>query len=138
MKFAILIITSITVFIGLCNAAVELRGKHRRALRSIAGRFKQEDGNRLVSINYTVEGSANSMQNILSTLQARELVQLRLDVAKKKEAKILATSICSELKCELIQVLGHTALLYLEGTPAGAVTKLLTEELVKMVGDNDE
>lgn len=115
-----------------------MRGAHRSALRSLAGRMKQE--NKLVEL--TLSGSHHkrntdynndkaSADDIIGSISAcwfeevdtvlwdHELVLLRLgEVAKKKKiALTMAQQIARHLNAHVAQVVGHTALLYRPGAP---------------------
>ncbi len=138
ISFSIIIPFILLLLADFSESTSYLRGRERRLLRAIAGRFKTNK--ELVGITYNhQDGSENAFKNIEATLLSREMLQLRFDVPKKKEAKDLAGTICAELNSELVQVLGHTALIYRKAHPPGNVSRLLAEELSKAESNvNDE
>lgn len=109
----------------------EFSGKHRRILRAIAEKMKNEKVLPIISFN-NPEGLSTEIfkANTESALLMHELVQVKFPfVEKKKEAKILGEELSMALKCELVQVLGHGILLYKSKTPVGEVTALLKDRL---------
>lgn len=114
-----------------------INGKRRRALRSIAGRFKSDGKMKEVSwskdkINNLDNNEEDSdyahhvpidnrfLEMVDQYLWDNELVLLRLNnaVRKKKGATILSSRIGKILNAHVAQVIGHTALLYRPGIPA--------------------
>ena len=108
---------------------VSMKGYERRALRAISNRLKQDLG--LVVLQCDESPSENFMSNLQDVLKSREMVQIRADVQKKKEAKELGSKLAEDTCSELVQVLGHTILLYRSCGPQGVVTKLLADEVSK-------
>ena len=116
-------------------------GKRRRALRSIAGRLKK-DG-KLQQIEWWGSSSSTPvskdddndtddddianrvpidhrfLEAIDGLLWDREIVLLRLNnvVRKKRGAKILSGRVAEVLDARVVQVIGHTALLYRPAIP---------------------
>jgi lysophospholipase L1-like esterase/RNA-binding protein YhbY len=121
---------------------VEMKGRGRRALRAIAARMVQEgamdpDSNsidRLEIINCKIDNFKNGQfrTNLVATLQARELVKLRVlgEGVKKKDVKEAGMLLVEEIpNSELVQVVGHTALIYQPNNKR--VSELLQKELAK-------
>ena len=112
-----------------------IHGKRRRALRSIAGRRKKDGtihqiewrGKKLQSKDddddVIVASSVPIDHRFLEALDAslwdHEMVLLRLNsvVQKKKEAKTLSGRVAEILDAHVVQVIGHTALLYRPAIP---------------------
>lgn len=135
-----------------------ITGGMRRALRSLAGRLKNE--NKLAIRTWPSSGpsvdatSGDSMMNQVNELPLnpcwmedldaclwqKELVQLRLGnaVAKKKGAKRLGERIATELDAHVAQVVGHTVLLYRPGIPPVLDLQKLVEERQTSGDDDDE
>jgi RNA-binding protein len=86
----------------------ELTGKHRRALRSHAGRLAAAKELRYVNVAVS-ERSANEVDALLDTV---ELVRCKFAVDKKAEAKVMASELAELTGAAVAEVLGHTALLY--------------------------
>lgn len=120
----------------------ERRGKERRALRAIAARMIQQEVadpdnrsfDRLETIPAKLDLLAESgfVRNVEETLRARGLVKLKIlgGGIKKKDVKAAALRLAEEIEnSEVIQVVGHTCLLYLPGQ--GSVNKMLKKELQK-------
>ena len=104
------------------------KGKERRALRAIANRKKQDLS--LLTLPCSVSYNENFIKNINESLEAKELILLRFhDIEKKKEVKQIMVDICSKSKSEIIQVVGHTALIYKEKEKNSSIKKLLIDEL---------
>jgi len=119
-----------------------MKGSHRSALRTLAGRKKVDGTIAEISIalsdsdskivyqedneDDSLEGLANSidlkpgwLEEADRKLWREEILLLRLGgvVAKKKAAKLLGERISAELGATVVQVLGHTVLLYRPGSP---------------------
>jgi len=115
-----------------------MRGAHRSALRSLAGRMKQENtlveltlsgSHRKRTTNYNNDEASTDdtigsitacwFEEVDTVLWDHELVLLRLgEVAKKKKiALAMAQQIAQHLNAHVAQVVGHTALLYRPGAP---------------------
>ena len=75
------------------------------------------------------ELTPNAISNVMESLASHELVQLRLGVEKKNEAKQLGLQLAEQTQSDVVQILGHTILLFRAATPPSRVSKLLTEEL---------
>ncbi|KAJ1420686.1 hypothetical protein B484DRAFT_453015 [Ochromonadaceae sp. CCMP2298] len=109
----------------------DLSGKHRRSLRSIAGRLKRSS--ELSSLFFN-ELSDQSLKNLDDTLKSNELVRISfVKVEKKAAAKELGEKLADQTKSELVQILGHTVLLYRAAVPPSKVTLLLKQEMRKLV-----
>ena len=124
-----------TIFVlSLCLLFISssvLTGKHRRALRAVANRLKQDKT--LDSLIYkTKQPKETSLLNLNNILNIKEMVLLKLDVEKRKEAKILGLELAVETKSELIQVVGHTVLLYKQSSPPNNISNMLESELKKI------
>lgn len=111
-----------------------INGKTRRALRSVAGRQKNDgtiqqiEWPRSYSNNYEVEDGDIAacvpidhrfLESLDGFLWDKEIVLLRLNsvVQKKKGAKILSERVAEILDAHVAQVIGHTALLYRPAIP---------------------
>ena len=94
-----------------------LTGPQKSTLRSIAGRWKQEDimtSLEAPSTNNCLE-APSWLEQVDTALWKHELIVLRLNKVckKKKEAKELGTQIAQKLgHAFVVQTLGHTVLLY--------------------------
>jgi len=89
--------------------------KFRVALRATANKLKIDK--KLHTIPFT-NITPNSIQNVRDSLCGHELVLLRLNALEKKaDAQEIGDYICTETNSELIQVIGHTLLLYKAGKP---------------------
>jgi riboflavin biosynthesis protein RibD len=119
------------------DIATSLTGAQKRALRALAGR--QKTNQKLPKLVWTGASVPNSlvgaeeieiatkelpwqaswMEELDGLLWDHELVILRLNTAvhKKKAARILGERLSAELKAHLVQVVGHTALLYRPSIP---------------------
>jgi len=106
------------------NIPTDFIGKHRRSLRSIANRQKQNNELSIVQCNIV---SQDFMKNLEEVLSARELVQIKFNVEKKTAAKELGKKMAEDTNSLLAQVVGHTALLYRETNPPGDISKMLRE-----------
>ncbi|KAL7441753.1 hypothetical protein ACHAXH_008344 [Discostella pseudostelligera] len=114
-----------------------INGKHRRALRSIAGRLKADGTMQEVSWSkdksITIDNNEDDvdyanhvpidnrfLEMVDQYLWDHEIVLLRLNnaVRKKKGASALSSRIGEILNAHVAQVIGHTALLYRPGSPA--------------------
>jgi len=84
----------------------KLSGKERRALRARAHHL-----NPVVSL-----GAAGLSDGVLTALgialDEHELVKLRIAADDREQRKELIASICERAKAELIQRIGHTAVIY--------------------------
>ena len=108
-----------------------LLGKQKQSLRTIAGRMKLE--NKLNVLQFK-DISVQSLVNLEESLKAHEMIQLKfMNVEKKTDAKKLGIEVAAQTNSALVQVLGHTALLYRASSPSNEVTKALHQELQKIV-----
>lgn len=55
------------------------------------------------------EGVANELD---STLEHHELIKVRVNAADREERDALIKTICETARCELVQRIGHIAILY--------------------------
>lgn len=107
-----------------------MNGKKRRALRGIAGRQKTEGTIRKVEWPVSSEDKKDSkfaeevsishryLETVDGALWDHEIVLLRFSIMqKKKGAKILGERIADVLDAHVVQVMGHTVLLYRPGFP---------------------
>jgi len=89
---------------------VPLSGKDKRALRARAHHLKP-----VVSI-----GAAGMSEGVLAELDValdqHELVKLRIAADDREQRKDLIDSLCRQANAELIQRIGHTAVIYRERT----------------------
>jgi len=87
---------------------VPLSGKDKRALRARAHHLKP-----VVSV-----GAAGVSKGVLAELDValdqHELVKLRIAADDREQRKDLIDSLCRRANAELIQRIGHTAVLYRE------------------------
>ena len=124
----ILFLTAILLLVyknnALSTSSMDFIGKHRRSLRTIANQKKQTNNLPVVHCNIVSE---DFMKNVEEVLAARELVQVKFNVEKKKDAKEMGTKISMDTKSLLAQVVGHTVLLYRASSPPGSISKLLKE-----------
>lgn len=89
--------------------------KFRVALRATANKLKI--AKKLHTIPFTTI-TPNSIQNVRDSLCGHELVLLRLNALEKKaDAQEIGDYICGETSSELVQIIGHTLLLYKAGKP---------------------
>lgn len=109
-----------------------LKGSDRRALRAISIRLKTTDS--LVMLQTKSNYNDNFIDNLDNVLKSRELVQIKLiDCKKKKDAKAVGIVIASSTQSELVQVVGHSILLYKPSNDDnGAITQLLKKEIEKI------
>lgn len=103
-------------------------GKERRALRAISNRMKQSST--LLILPSSISYNENFIKNVIESLDSKEMVLLKFnDIGKKKDVKEIISDICKQTKSEIIQVLGHTALIYKEKGKASMIRKALNDEL---------
>ena len=103
-------------------------GKERRALRAIANRMKQDTS--LLTLPCSVSYSDNFIRNIKESLEAKEMILLRFnDSGNKKEVKSIMDVISKQSNSEIIQIVGHTALIYKEKKTLSKIRKILNDEL---------
>jgi len=102
-------------------------GKERRALRAIANRMKQDTS--LLTLPCSVSYNDNFIRNIKESLEAKEMILLRFnDSNNKKEVKSIMDVISKQSNSEIIQIVGHTALIYKE-KKISKIRKILNDEL---------
>ena len=108
-----------------------ITGTHRRCLRQIAGRKKNDNTLKQMSWNSRAAKAKNEeetndlilparwMEELDATLWKEEIVNLRLNkaVQKKKLAKQLGSRIAAMLGAHIAQNVGHTVLLFRHGIP---------------------
>ena len=105
-------------------------GKERRALRAIANRMKQDAS--LLTLPGSISYNENFIKNVKESLEAKEMILLKFnDSGKKKEVKQIMMDICKLSKSEIIQVVGHTALIFKEKSKSSIIRKAINEELVR-------
>ena len=83
-----------------------------------------------ISVKLELLTESGFVRNVEETLRARELVKLKIlgGGLKKKDVKAAGLRLTEDIEnSELIQVVGHTLLLYLPGE--GPVNKMLRREL---------
>jgi len=126
---------------GLTNYDETVNGAKRAAIRSLAGKWKNDktlsnfawqarygsiDNAVLLTNNDSLEEAIAALainhrwlEKIDDALWEKELVLIRLTaaVAKKKGVKILGARLADELGAHVAQVVGHTVLLYRPGFP---------------------
>ena len=103
-------------------------GKERRALRAIATRMKQDSS--LLALPCSISYGDSFIRNIKESLEAKEMILLRFnDSGNKKEVKQIMSDICKQSDSEIIQIVGHTALIYKEKSKTSKMRKILNEEL---------
>ena len=95
--------------------SLNMTPKFRVALRATANKLKIDK--KLHTIPFS-NITPNSIQNVRDSLCGHELVLLRLNALEKKaDAQEIGDYVCTETNCELIQIIGHTLLLYKAGKP---------------------
>lgn len=109
-------------------------GRHRRILRSIASRLKQEKQLDVLSCNQLTDAF---LANVKELISSKELVQIKVKVDKKKEAKVLGDRMALATDSMVAQVVGHTVLLYRMASPPGLVTQNATR-IAAESSDSDE
>jgi len=129
------------------NYTITLNGSKRRALRSLAGRQKADNSLNEVMLSGRSGASVMNIGDDLEDAVARffldpswleatddqlwnhELLLLRLNnaVNKKKGAKLLGQKIAENLNAHVVQVVGHTALLYRPSIPPRLDVEALTK-----------
>jgi len=104
-------------------------GKERRALRAIANRMKQDQT--LLILPSSISFNDNFIKNVIESLESKEMILLKFnDIKKKSEVKQVMVAIQDRTKSELVQVLGHTALIYKEKKDnKSIIRKALNDEL---------
>lgn len=115
----------------MISEQVTLTGKHRRILRAIANRMKSN--NEMSTLQYsgkTEQDDGAFIENLKSILIAHELVAIKTKVEKRKLAKAIGEKLAVETDSNLVQVVGHTILLY-QASPysTSEVTKAMLKEL---------
>ena len=111
-------------------------GRQRRILRSMANRLKLEDKLDVLSSGKII--SAAFKDNMRAVLSSKELIQVKLRVEKKKEAKVIGEELAREMDALLAQVVGHSLLLYRASSPPGPITNSLLEEQAESSGEDDD
>lgn len=71
-------------------------------------------------------------------MDAKELVQVKLSVEKKKLAREMGESIASRTSSLLAQTVGHSVLLYKEATPPGKITLSLRQMIAELAADEED
>ena len=93
-------------------SAEELSGKERRALRALAGALKGENKLRTLQLA-GADISEGFTAQLNDSLRAFELVNIKTrTITKKAECKELAEQLSSITASSVVQVVGHTVLLY--------------------------
>lgn len=111
-SYSILDSSSLTKVSAVTLSMSQLNGKDRRFLRSIAGRMKTENNLSVVD-SATYPLTPNNFQGLKQSLKLKELVQVKFrQIKKKAEAKTAGIALAESLECELVQVVGHSVLLY--------------------------
>eukprot|EP00638_Chattonella_subsalsa_P010402 CAMPEP_0117756856 /NCGR_PEP_ID=MMETSP0947-20121206/14352_1 /TAXON_ID=44440 /ORGANISM="Chattonella subsalsa, Strain CCMP2191" /LENGTH=123 /DNA_ID=CAMNT_0005576573 /DNA_START=419 /DNA_END=790 /DNA_ORIENTATION=+ len=92
-----------------------LTGKEKRALRSFAG--QQKSKGKMFTINYAggadEEIAENFVRELETGLEAHELINIKmLYLKKKKLAKEVGEAMAQATQSKLVQVIGHSVLLY--------------------------
>jgi len=116
-----------------------MTGRHRRILRQIAGRKKNDKTLQEVSWSAKAKNEvatddlelpAEWMEHLDAVLWKEEIVNLRLNraVQKKKLAKQLGERIAKQLGAHVAQAVGHTVLLYRPGIPKVLDLNALTKD----------
>lgn len=116
--FLLMLFTSSTLAFDI------LTGKLKSTLCSIAARLKPIKELHIISFNAETE---LTLKNVIESIDAYELVQLRLNVDKRKLAKIWGLSLAERTNSSYVHTLGHSVLLYRASNPPKNVTKLLME-----------
>lgn len=114
-----------------------LKGFEKRGLRAIANRLKQSKI--LITLQQPkkfAEDSEGFLLNLIEQLSAREMVNIKLDVEKKSEAKIVALQFAEKTESEIVQVVGHSVLLYKRANPPKEVSELLSKEVISGMVEN--
>mmetsp|Transcript_36513 Transcript_36513/g.40765 ORF Transcript_36513/g.40765 Transcript_36513/m.40765 type:complete len:435 (-) Transcript_36513:85-1389(-) len=116
-----------------------MTGRHRRILRQIAGRKKNDKTLQEVSWSAKAKNEvatddlelpAEWMEHLDAVLWKEEIVNLRLNraVQKKKLAKQLGERVAKQLGAHVAQAVGHTVLLYRPGIPKVLDLNALTKD----------
>jgi RNA-binding protein YhbY len=109
-------------------------GKHKRTLRAISNRMKSTQQLPLLYCKDITEGF---LINLNDLIKCKELVQIKMNVDKKKEAKEIGIRLALETNSIVAQVVGHSILLYKESNPPGDVSKALAAMELQDGGDDD-
>ena len=113
--FQALVLVVIFACCCLSASSLLLTPKLRVSLRSTAGRMKQ--AKTLQTIPFTGI-TPTTIQNVKDNLARHELLLLRLNnLEKKSDAAEVAGFLCGETCSELVQIIGHTVLIYKAGNP---------------------
>ena len=108
------------------TAASSLKGSDRREIRALANKLKSENRLQCASINVR-NISDSAVSNIEKLLLSDELLQVKLNVEKKRDAKLVGAELALSTQSELVQTVGHSVLLYRPGTRS-IVQTLLKEQ----------
>ena len=104
-------------------------GKFRRQLRAIANSKKAEGTLATVHVGERREElSPSFFKDMKNILRARELVYVKTRVKKKKEAAALGEVIASATNSEVVQVVGHSILLF------QSFDKEISDQLLRELG----
>ena len=89
-------------------------GSIRRFLRSIAARSGGDIAQVQLPINSvsTLSETSGFVVNLKDLLSTRELVKIKTSMNKKKDVKAISGDIAKISDSEVVQVIGHTILLY--------------------------
>ena len=89
-----------------------ITGKQKRYLRSLA--HKQR-----VIVTVGTKGVTDDLLDELNTaLDHHELLKIRLPASSKTQHKTLLQSICTATDSELVQVIGHTGVIFRPADPS--------------------
>ncbi|KAJ8907631.1 hypothetical protein NDN08_007741 [Rhodosorus marinus] len=95
------------------SLVMTLTSKERAELRSIAGR--KEMVKELITMFINEDGPPEDFSMRLDKeLASHEIVKLKMKVKKKKEAKTIAEVLVGGVNAEIVQVTGHTVVVYRE------------------------
>jgi RNA-binding protein YhbY len=91
--------------------ALSLSGKDKRSLRALACNLKADAS--LCTLQLGGEATSGFYIQLEDSLRAFELVNIRTHtINKKAECKVLADQLAAETDATVVQVVGHTILLY--------------------------
>ena len=82
--------------------------QHKRQLRTLGHKLKQ----------VVIVGNAGLSESVLAeirlTLDHHELIKIRVNAADRIERQRIIDEICTQTRAELVQKIGHIALIYLK------------------------
>ena len=122
-------VSIIIILILFYSTAVESSsgvGSTRRFLRSIAARGGLAQVQLPINSASTLSETSGFIINLKNLLSTKELVKIKTSYKKKNEVKAISDDIAKISKSEVVQVIGHTILLYRDN--GGDITQQLNEK----------